>query len=74
MIKKMLFAAALTGLVAGATPSAPGDAGRGRSSGCLKAAKAKFPGDLKARRCLSQGMQGPLEGLQTAQKAAKKAA
>ena len=44
MLKRMLFAAAITGLVAGATlplHSTPADAASQR---CFKAAKAKFPG------------------------------
>ena len=50
MLKRMLFAAAVTGLVAGATipvHSTPAEAAR---SGCFKASKAKFPGDHKAAK------------------------
>ena len=48
MLKRILFAAAVTGLVAGVTipvHTTPAEA----ASGCLKAAKAKFPGDHKTR-------------------------
>jgi hypothetical protein len=49
MLKRMLVAAVVTGLIAGAaTPLqiTPAMAGK---SGCREAAKAKFPGDRKER-------------------------
>lgn len=50
MLKKVMMAAAVTGLVAGAmipVHSSPAEAAK---SGCFKAAKVKFPADYKARR------------------------
>jgi hypothetical protein len=50
MWKKVFLVFAVTGLLAGVTipiQSTPADAAR---SGCHKAAKAKFPGDRKARK------------------------
>jgi hypothetical protein len=54
MLKRMLVAAALTGLIAGfALPvhMAPAFAGK---SGCHEAAKAKFSGDAKARHAFKK--------------------
>jgi hypothetical protein len=54
MLKKILVAAAVTGLVAGAalpvqiTPALAG------KSGCKEAAKAKFEGDRKAQRAFKK--------------------
>jgi hypothetical protein len=50
MLKRILVAAAVTGLIAGAAipvQIAPAMAGQ---SGCREAAKAKFQGDVKMRR------------------------
>jgi hypothetical protein len=73
MIKKMLFAAAITGLVAGVTLplAAPADAA---PSGCLKAAKAKFATDYKARHAYRKECKAHYKAYRTAQKTAKKAA
>lgn len=74
MIKKMLFAAAITGLVAGATlpiHATPAEAG---SSGCLKAAKAKFATDYKARHAYRKECKAHYKAYKTATKGAKKAA
>jgi hypothetical protein len=49
MLKKMLFAAALTGLVAGALVPAQTSPAEAKLSGCFKAAHAKYPTDAKAR-------------------------
>ena len=49
MLKRMLFAAAITGLVAGATIPVHTTSAEATPSGCFKAAKAKFPGDHKSR-------------------------
>jgi hypothetical protein len=54
MLKKILVAAAMTGLVAGAAlpvQIAPAYAGK---SGCREAAKSKFQGDRKARHAFKK--------------------
>jgi len=54
MLKRILLAAAVTGLVAGAAvpvQTAPALAGK---SGCHEAAKSKFKGDRKARHALKK--------------------
>jgi hypothetical protein len=54
MLKKILVAAAMTGLVAGAAlpvPITPAYAGK---SGCREAAKSKFQGDRKARHAFKK--------------------
>lgn len=73
MLKKMLFAAAVTGLVAGATLplSTVADAA---SSGCLHAAKAKFATDYKARHAYRKECKAHFKAYKTATKGAKKAA
>jgi hypothetical protein len=43
-------------------------------SGCLKAAKAKFPGDHKSRVAYRKECKAHYKAFRTAQKAAKKAA
>jgi hypothetical protein len=73
MIKKMFFAAALTGLVAGATLPVATSADAA-SSGCLKAAKAKFATDYKARHAYRKECKAHYKAFRTAQKGAKKAA
>ncbi|MGZ5861756.1 MAG: hypothetical protein ACXWJ4_06075 [Methyloceanibacter sp.] len=73
MFKKMLFAAALTGLLAGAAiPVQPSTAEA--ASGCLKAAKAKFPGDHKTRVAYRKECKAHWKAYRTAQRATKKAA
>lgn len=49
MLKRFFLAAAVTGLVAGASISVQIDPADARPSNCREAAKAKFPGDLKSR-------------------------
>jgi hypothetical protein len=74
MLKRMLFAAAITGLVAGATipvHTTPAEAAR---SGCFKAAKAKFPGDYKSRHAYRKECRAHWKAYRAAQKASKKAA
>lgn len=72
MLKKMLFAAAVTGLVIGASlPVQPTTAEA--SSGCLKAAKAKFPADHKARVAWRKDCRAHWKAERAEQKAAKKA-
>ncbi len=55
MLKRMLVAAAVTGLVAGAAlpvETTPAMAGH---SGCREAAKSKFAGDKKAQHAFKKG-------------------
>jgi hypothetical protein len=70
----MLFAAAITGLMAGAAlplHSTPADA----ASGCFKAAKAKFPGAGHYNRHEYRvACRAHWRAYKTAQRAAKKAA
>jgi hypothetical protein len=73
MLKRILFAAAVTGLVAGVTipvHTTPAEA----ASGCLKAAKAKFPGDHKSRVAYRKECRAHYKAYRSAQKASKKAA
>ncbi len=74
MLKKILFAAAVTGLVAGAALPLHTTAAEAGSSGCYKAAKAKFAGDYKARHAYRKECKAHWKSFKTAQKAAKKAA
>ncbi len=72
MLKKMLFAAAVTGLVVGASlPVQPTTAEA--SSGCFKAAKAKFPADHKARVAWRKDCRAHWKAYRAEQKSAKKA-
>ena len=54
MLKRLLVAAAVTSLVAGAAVPVTVDAARADKSGCREAAKAKFPGDHKARHAFKK--------------------
>ena len=76
MLKKILFAAAVTGLVAGvALPLAT--TAEAAQSGCRAAAKAKFPGTgpfNKARNEYRKECKAHYKSFKTAQKGAKKAA
>jgi hypothetical protein len=73
MLKKVLFAAAVTGLVVGASlPVQPTTAEA--ASGCLKAAKAKFPADHKARAAWRKDCRAHWKAYRTAHRGAKKAA
>jgi hypothetical protein len=74
MLKTMFFAAAITGLVAGATIPVHTTSAEAAPSGCLKAAKAKFPGDHKSRVAYRKECKTHWKAYKTAQKAAKKAA
>jgi hypothetical protein len=74
MLKKMLFAAAVTGLVAGATLPLHSTAADAASSGCLHAAKAKFATDYKARHAYRKECKAHYKAYKTATKGAKKAA
>ena len=49
MLKRIFLAAAVTGLIAGASIPVQIDSAIAASSGCREAAKAKFHGELKAR-------------------------
>jgi hypothetical protein len=73
MIKKMLFAAAITGLVAGATLPLHATAADA-ASGCFKAAKAKFASDYKSRHAYRKECKAHYKAYRTATKGAKKAA
>jgi hypothetical protein len=74
MLKRMLFAAAVTGLVAGATIPVHTTSAEAAPSGCFKAAKAKFPGDHKARHAYRKECKMHWRAYKAAQRAAKKAA
>jgi hypothetical protein len=73
MLKKVLFAAAITGLVVGASLPVQPTAAEA-ASGCFKAAKAKFPADHKARVAWRKECRAHWKAERMAQKAAKKAA
>ena len=70
MLKRILFAAAVTGLVAGVTLPLHSTAADAAASGCFKAAKAEFPGDHKSRVAYRKDCRA----YKTATKGAKKAA
>ena len=73
MLKRMLFVAAVTGLVAGVTipvHTTPAEA----ASGCKQAAKAKFPGDHKSRVAYRKECKAQFKAYRAAQRASKKAA
>jgi len=73
MMKKIILAAAVTGLMTGAAMplhTSPAEA----ASGCFKAAKAKFAGDHKARVAYRKECRAHYKAYKSAQKAAKKAA
>jgi len=74
MLKRMLFAAAVTGLVAGATMPVHTTPAEAAPSGCLKAAKAKFPADAKSRHAYRKECKAHFKAYRAAQKASKKAA
>ena len=73
MLKRMLFAAAIT-LVAGATIPVHTTPAEAAPSGCFKAAKAKFPGDHKSRVAYRKECKAHWKAYKTAQRGAKKAA
>ncbi len=74
MLKRILFAAAVTGLVAGVTMPVRTTSAEAATSGCLKAAKAKFPGDHKSRVAYRKECRAHFKAYRAAQKASKKAA
>jgi hypothetical protein len=74
MLKRILFAAAVTGLVAGVTIPVHTTPAEAASSGCLKAAKAKFPGDHKSRVAYRKECKAHFKAYRAAQRASKKAA
>jgi hypothetical protein len=68
MLKRIFLAAAVTGLVAGAMiPVTTGSALAGKS-GCMQAAKAKFPGDMKSRHAYKKECKAHWKAYRTAQK------
>ena len=74
MLTRILFAAAVTGLVAGVTMPVHTTPAEAAPSGCLKAAKAKFPGDLKSRHAYRKECKAHFKAYRSAQRASKKAA
>jgi hypothetical protein len=74
MLKRILFAAAVTGLVAGVTLPLHSTAADAAASGCFKAAKAEFPGDHKSRVAYRKDCRAHWKAYKTATKGAKKAA
>ena len=74
MLKRILFAAAVTGLVAGAALPLQSTSAEAAPSGCWKAAKAKFPGDHKTRVAYRKECRAHFKAYRSAQKASKKAA
>ena len=74
MLKRILFVAAVTGLVAGVTMPVHTTPAEAAPSGCLKAAKAKFPGDHKSRVAYRKERRAHFKAYRSAQKASKKAA
>jgi hypothetical protein len=74
MLKRIVFAAAVAGLVAGAALPINSTPAEAAPSGCFKAAKAKFPGDHKARHAYRKECKTHWRAYRAAQRAAKKAA
>ena len=74
MLKRILFAAAVTGLVAGVTIPVQTTQAEAAPSGCHKAAKAKFPGDHKTRVDYRKECKAHFKAYRAAQRASKKAA
>ena len=74
MLKRILFAAAVTGLVAGITIPVHTTPAEAAPSGCHKAAKAKFPGDHKTRVAYRKECKAHFKAYRAAQRASKKAA
>ena len=74
MLKRILFAAAVTGLVAGVSIPVHTTPAEAAPSGCHKAAKAKFPGDHKTRVAYRKECKAHFKAYRSAQKASKKAA
>jgi hypothetical protein len=74
MLKRMLFAAAVTGLVAGATIPLHTTLAEAAPSGCFKAAKAKFPADYKSRHAYRKECKAHFRAYRAAQRLSKKAA
>ncbi len=74
MLKRMLFAVAVTGLVAGAALPLHTTSAEATSSGCRTAAKAKFPGTFKARHEYRKECRAHYKAYRAAAKASKKAA
>ena len=74
MLKRIVFAAAVAGLVAGAALPINSTLAEAAPSGCFKAAKAKFPGDHKARHAYRKECKMHWRAYRASQRAAKKAA
>ena len=74
MLKRMLFAAAVTGLVAGATIPVHIYPGRGRSQRVLQGRQGEVPGRPQGRVAYRKECKAHWKAYKTAQRAAKKAA
>ncbi|HXG78824.1 MAG TPA: hypothetical protein VNJ31_05765 [Methyloceanibacter sp.] len=66
MLKRLVFAAAVTALLAGVAGPLTADAALAGKSGCREAAKAKFPGDLKARHAFKKECKDAWKAYRTA--------
>jgi len=69
MLKKVFFAAAMSLVMAGAMMTAAPAPAQAFKSGCMKAAKAKYPDDRKARKAYKKACKAHYK----AEKKAKKA-
>ena len=74
MLKRILFAAAVTGAVAAVAVPVPTDTAEARP-GCFAAARAKFPGfgNFKERREFRKACRAHMKAQKAMAKAAKKA-
>jgi hypothetical protein len=66
MLKRIFFAAAVTGLVAGASILVHTDPALAGKSGCREAAKAKFPGEFKSRMAYKKECKSHWKAMQSA--------
>jgi hypothetical protein len=73
MMKKIILAAAVTGLIAGAAMPLHSSSAEA-ASGCLKAAKAKYATDHKSRVAYRKECRAHYKSYRAAQKTAKKTA
>ena len=66
MLKKVLFAAVATGLVAAIALPVPFTRAEAGKMRCKQAAKMKFPGDMKARHSYRKACKAHMKGPQKA--------
>jgi hypothetical protein len=66
MLKRIFFAAAVTGLIAGASIAVQIDPAMAGKSGCREAAKAKFPGEFKLRMAYKKECKSHWKAMQSA--------